>query len=276
MKRRIISIAFLVFALILTLVLAFTLVVKPNQQGKTQNSIALSAPPFVGEAQAQDSPEAFNIGAYLDQEAGISAYFKASSINLNSVRSLFRTIELETEDYIIGSIPIANYVEYYDVHVYVNKDGWILAYYLKQDPAAKIVHIKAGTITTTHLKNVVSLVAATAGSPFTDVTYYDFRFPTANRMLLVYEDPDNGNDFTILLPTSFVISERSFSLYEQYSYRRFYINGVEIPKIYDGGYGGTAFGLITASQLMQNVTYTISLYTGNLGALVIVYMEPVP
>ncbi len=193
MKRRTISIAFLVLALILTLVLAFTLVVKPGQQAKTQSSIALAAPPFVGEAQAQDdSPDAFNIGAYLDQEAGISAYFKASAINLNSVRSLFRTIELDTEDYIIGSIPVTNYLEHFDVHVYVHKDGWILAYYLKQDPAAKIVDIKAGTITTTHLKNVISLVVAAAGSPFTDVNYYDFRFPDATQMLLVYEDRNNG------------------------------------------------------------------------------------
>ena len=49
------------------------------------------------------------ISSFLDDEAGISAYFDASAtIDLNDVRSLFRTIEVETADYIIGSIPVSD------------------------------------------------------------------------------------------------------------------------------------------------------------------------
>jgi hypothetical protein len=273
MKRRIISIAFLVFALILTLVLAFTLVVKPDQQAKTQSSIALVAPPFVGEAQAQDSPEAFNIGAYLDQEAGISAWFKGSAINLNSVRSLFRTIELDTADYIIGSIPVTNYLEHFDAHVYVHKDGWILAYYLKQDPVAKLVDIEAGSITTTLLKNAVSTVTAAAGLPFTDVTYYDFRYPYATHMLFVYENSADGNDFTILLPSSYVITERSFSGFCGGCGVSFYIDGVPIPKKYDGGSYESSYGVITADKLLQDVTHTVKIDYGQC-TLVIEYKVP--
>jgi hypothetical protein len=265
MKRRIISIAFLVFALILTLVLAFTLVVKPDQQAKTQNSLALKAPAFVEEAQAEDSPEAFNIGAYLDQEAGISAWFKGSAINLSSVRSLFRTIELDTADYIIGSIPATGYVEHFDVHVYVHKDGWILAYYLKQDPAAKIVDIHANSITTTKLKNVVSLVSSTAGQIFSDVFYYDFRNPAATNMLFVYEDNANGNDFNILLPSAYGILERSFSVSYQFN-----LNNVQLPEIFSGD--AADYGIITPGQMAQDVTHKIEV--NNAGVLVIIYRVP--
>ena len=86
-------------------------------------------PGFVRNAQASTSD--FDIAAKLDVEAGISAWFKSpDAINLNQVRSQFRTIELETTDYIIGSVPVAGYLETADAHVYVHRDGWILAYYL--------------------------------------------------------------------------------------------------------------------------------------------------
>jgi hypothetical protein len=61
------------------------------------------------------------------------------SITINSVASLFRTIEVSTTDYIIGSIPVPNYPETEDAHAYIHKDGWMLAYYLKVDPVGKIV-----------------------------------------------------------------------------------------------------------------------------------------
>ena len=36
-----------------------------------------------------------------------------------------------------GSAPVGTYHESQDVHVYVNKDGWIMGYYLAGDPAGK-------------------------------------------------------------------------------------------------------------------------------------------
>ena len=58
-------------------------------------AVALQAPLFVNIARAaQANPAAFDLSAYLDQEAGISAYFHSpDAINLNLVRGQFRTIE---------------------------------------------------------------------------------------------------------------------------------------------------------------------------------------
>ena len=186
-------------------------------------SLRLEAPTFVRTAYAQEHPDAFDLGAYLDQEAGISAYYKsASAITLSQVRSTFRTIETETADYIIGSVAVTNYAEEnFDAHVYVHKTGWILAYYLKTDPVSKIIDVRGQTINATKLKAVISIVAGAAGAPFTDVTYYDFRYPNATNMLFVAEDDNNGNSFTITVPSTYGYFERGWAAYDELVRRLF-------------------------------------------------------
>ena len=170
----------------------------PTLPGNSETT-ALQPPTFLKAAHAADNADVL---ARIDEEAGISAYYKTpDAITINQVRSVFRVIETETADYILGSVAVPNYVEHYDVHVYVHRTGWILAYYLRVDAVSKILDVVAQTISTTKLKTVVSTVAITAGAPFTDVTYYDFRYPNATHMLLVAEDDVSGNTFTIKLPS---------------------------------------------------------------------------
>ena len=86
-----------------------------TQAAKGPTSLTLKAPPFVSVAKAADAA----VTSTISDEAGISAYFQTPSpITLSSVRGKFRTIELETTDYIIGSVPLKDYPESYDVHVY--------------------------------------------------------------------------------------------------------------------------------------------------------------
>lgn len=107
------------------------------------------APPFIGVAGAAEtaggggggggaSPRAGT--SFLEEEAGISAYTNVGeAINLGNAKTAFGTIEYETSDYIIGSVPLPDYAETEDVHAYVHKDGWVVAYYLEDEPVAKIV-----------------------------------------------------------------------------------------------------------------------------------------
>ena len=91
---------------------------------KAGNVLDLRAPQFIAQAEP-NSTDSF-IGDKLDAEAGISAYYKApDTIDLNQVAPVFRTIEISTTEYIIGSVAVPNYPEHYDVHVYVNTNGWI-------------------------------------------------------------------------------------------------------------------------------------------------------
>ena len=89
----------------------------------------------------------------------------APPINLDSVADQYATIEARTDSYIIGSVAVPQYNERHQVHVYVHKDGWIMAYYLKTDPVAKMVDIKAygGTTISTKFDTILSLFASEAG-----------------------------------------------------------------------------------------------------------------
>jgi hypothetical protein len=255
-------------AVCLTLLAAFGAGRPPASTGNQPGEFNLVKPEFVTEAYAANSP----IGMYLDEEAGISAYYNSGfTINLSSVRSAYRTIETETADYIIGSVAVPNHVEHFDPHVYVHKDGWIMAYYLRPDPIGKIIDVRGSTISSTLLKTVVGIVASHAGVPFTDVTYYDFRYPNATKMVLVAENAAVGDKiFSMEIPSSYGYYERGWSVCCNGA-GHFNLNGVSDPnKIYDANYH--RYGTITASQLLANVEHSVYVSYGY-GVLIIVYRE---
>ncbi len=245
----------------------------PTGAGQT---LQLVAPPFVRTAYAQENPTVFDLGAYLDQEAGISAYYKSpNAITLSQVRSTFRTIETETADYIIGSVAVTSYPEHFDAHVYIHKTGWILAYYLRTDPTSKIIDTNSHALNTTNLKTVVLTVAAAAGVAVMDVTYYDFRYPNATNIVMVAEDHINGTSFTISVPSTYAYYERGWALYDDYSSRDFYFDGTNRPNqaYWDGN---TGYGTMTASQVLPDTTHTVSIsYEGySYGVLILEYQVP--
>ena len=268
MKIR--KVAILIGAMTICIVMAF-LVFSPTQKAKADNVLDLTKPQFLLQMQA-NSTDSF-IGDKLDEEAGISAYYKApDAIDLDQVRSVFRTIELETANFIIGSVPVVNYTENFDTHVYVNTNGWILAYYLREDNVSKIVDIYNNIINTTKFTTVIATVASAAGAPFTDETYYDFRYPNATNMLLVYEDGTNGNDFTIQIPSTYGYFERGWALHDIDCWVAYFV----LDDIYllDAPYTNNCmyYGEITASQLLPDVTHTIRVETN--GVLILIYRVP--
>ncbi len=238
-----------------------------------EQSLRLEAPPFVHIAYAQEQPTDFDLGAYLDQEAGISAYYKSpDAITLSQVRSQFRTIETETADYIIGSVAVPNHDENYDVHVYVHTTGWILAYYLRPDPVSKIIDMYNVTINSTRLKTVVAIIAGAVGAPFTEASYYDFRYPNATHLLLVLEDSGNGNDFTIQIPSSYGYFERGWALRNRGCPNTTYfkLDGVSL---FEGWQCETMnYGSISASQFLPDVPHTIAV--DDEGVLILIYRVP--
>jgi hypothetical protein len=259
--------------LLLVLFLVITTIAYRPGRASNQHEVSLSRPSFLDVAEAAEMPGGGPIGEMLDEEAGISAWYEApGTIDLDQVDDVFTTIELQTSSYIIGSVDVPNYPEAYDVHVYVHVDGWILVYYLQDDPVSKIIDAQAQTIDTTLLKSVASIVAGAAGQPLTDVTYYDFRYPNATDLLLVAENllDNSGNDFTIEIPSSFAYFERSFALWDHTEIEYFRVDGTDMPRIYWDG--ETAYGTITAAQLSPDTSHDIQV--DDYGVLVIVYRVP--
>lgn len=239
-------------------------------------TLELEKPSFVqaaAESGVESAPS--EVRAMLSEEAGISAYKQTSGgINLNDVRGLFRTIETETSNYIIGSIQVPNYVEHFDVHVYVHVDGWILAYYLNDEITSKIIDTVAETIATTKLETALSTVAAAVGEPTTGMKYYDFRYPNATNILLIAENDDDGKDFTITLPSEYAYYERSWTTRKASGYsEKFYIDGVLQPTDYNSS--TIAYGPIYSSTLTLDEPHNIEIGSYNYyGVLVITYRKP--
>lgn len=225
--------------------------------------------------------------SFLVEEAGISAYTNVGeAINIEKAKSAFRTIEYETEEYIIGSVPLPDYPETEDVHAYVHKDGWVLVYYLKDEPAAKIIdwndYGRDEKIKGTKLEDAISVICNNAGVPIGDIKYYDFRHPNADKLMIVADAIwSSGTDtFRIKLPSDFVFYERSFSHYCKkrsgyYTDSRMYIDGNQISHTSEGG---TNYGLILPTQLSLDQFHTIkitgsSYNIGAFGAIVLIYRE---
>ncbi len=256
--------------------LALGLISQPAQPASGKGVLPLQAPSFINVAHTEGaSPTAAS--AIVD-EAGISAYFQAPvSITISSVVSLFRTVEFSNTDYIIGSIPVPNYSITYDVHVYVHKNGWALAYYSNTDPVSKIFDWKSYdgmNINTTLLKNVLSLVAVTAGSPFPGPTYYDFRYPNATNLMLIAKV--GGGSFQINVPGTYVYYERGWSLYANAYGLSWWLDGAQIAS--GAGTGWLSQGTLTAAQFLPDTNHTIEVrlgdYGSGFGGLALTYRVP--
>ena len=255
-------------------------------EGGRSDTRSLVAPRFIeiaGAAEVEGGGVAAAGTSYLEDEAGISAYTNVGEeINLANARTAFRTIEHETEEYIIGSVPLPDYAETEDVHAYVHKDGWVVAYYLEAEPVAKIVdwedYSTTEIITGTKLEDGVSIVCNAAGVPIIDLKYYDFRYPNADKLMIVADASwTTGEDtFNIKLPSDFVFYERSFSHYfggGSYDFSRMYIDEDEIS--YIASAGGTKYGLLSPTQLSLDTFHTIEIRgdADAFDAILLVYRE---
>ena len=225
-------------------------------------------PPFTAEAAETNT--------FPEDEAGISAYTNVGqNIDLDDVKSVYRTIEYECDEYIIGSVEISGYGETEDVHVYVSKDGWILAYYLKDDPAAKIIDwldYSEGKIST-KLEKALAKVCDAVGLPLLDVKYYDFRYPNANRLMIVADYIDCGEDtFRIKIPSDFAVYEASWSFREIDPYCTNWLKIDEKELIKNPGCGKDYYGKLSSTQLEPDVFHIVSVGSGY-GGLVLIYKE---
>ena len=154
--------------------------------GGEKGVIPLMPPPFTGIAGASPTGSVISQAntSFLEEEAGVCAYTKLTPpVNLTTAKTAFKTIEYECEDYIIGSVAVSG-TESEDVHVYVSKDGWLVAYYLKEDPFPKILK-NLMNFDDNKLKDALKKVCDALWVSLPTVNYYDFRYPNANKIMII-------------------------------------------------------------------------------------------
>jgi len=100
--------------------------------------ISLVAPPFIGVAGAAEA--AGGGDAFPEDEAGISAYVNLGQpIDLEQVASIFDQINETSATHVIGMVPIPNFGGNTHPHLYADTNGWIVAYFTKDEPASMIM-----------------------------------------------------------------------------------------------------------------------------------------
>lgn len=223
--------------------------------------------------------------SFLEEEAGISAYSQVSNVDLDAAEDAFKNVEKKTEDYIIGSVALPDYGESDDVHVYVDINGWMVAYYLKQEKVSKIIdwkHYLCGAITTTKLETALGKVCDAMYTYLTYVKYYDFRCPNGTKIMIVTDEEATRyatETFRIMVPSDHPMYSRTWShAISSEGEGNIKIDGATLNSFgYSGGWQ-IAEGNITASQLFPDVFHEISLYHGYRGtsyiAIVLIYSEP--
>lgn len=156
--------------------------------------------------------------SFLETEAGISAFTQVANVDLDLAENAFKNVEKKTTDYIIGSVALDDYPETDDVHVYVDITGWMVAYYLKEEKASKIIdwkHYTGGQITTTKLGAALGKVCAAASTSLPYIKYYDFRVPNATKMMIVVDEAEGQygdcDTFRLMVPSTYIMYDRTWS-----------------------------------------------------------------
>lgn len=242
-----------------------------DRAAQPDSARALVRPAFIPAAGAQVEGGS----GFPEDEAGISAYFDAgTTINLNDVRGVFGTIDDETSQYIIGEVPLPGYEEWMGVHVFVHVDGWAVAYYRLEDPAAKMVDIRGYNSSgefNTNMETVLTLVANSAGFALPPISFYHFQYPNATHFTVVAEHQGN---FQVELTSAYAYFERSGALYNDGSCCGFgyVINGTII---FSCGQNTQCFDFIAPSELPADILHTVSI-NGQSDDLALVLLYRIP
>ena len=169
------------------------------------------------------SMPAFAQGVPSDQfpqnEAGISAYVNlAQEIDLDRARTVFKGIEADENEYLIGIIELPNLAEDMWPHAYVSKSGWLMAYYSKTEPTSKLMQwsgFQRDVITTTTLKDaLITMCQKMALDPSkvdSDMSYYHFQYPSATKLLIALDTTDGEDTFQFTIPPRLSLYEASWS-----------------------------------------------------------------
>jgi len=242
--------------------------------GDVREGFALVQPAFA---------QGFPAGRFPMSEAGISAYVKVNqSVDIAKARTFFRGIQAEGDGYLIGIVELPGLREELWPHLYVNKDGWFLAYYSKYDPASKLMPwngYQGGPVATTTLRDALvqfttqlfasMQMAFSFSASEKDLHYYDFRYPEARAFVLAVDVvlPNQEDSLRYAIPSAVMTYESSWAHYAEgvhgYDSTESKVDG---STLYKGG-GGTyyASGLLGEQFLIKEKPHTASISQGRDG-----------
>ncbi len=181
-----------------------------------------------------------------------------------------RTVETLTAEYVVGSVELEGYNDSHDVHVYVDAEGWIIAYYLADEKPSKIInwisYSEGNPISDTKLSVALTGICESMSVLPSNIKYYDFRYPDATKLLIV-ADSEEGfrltETFMIKIPSGILPYSRTWSLYVVGNHSgSISIDGVEL---HNAPATSINEGDITLNQLSFDEYHEISLFNNENG-----------
>jgi len=239
----------------------------------------------------------FNTGynadaSFLEDTAGISASAELGPVNLELAETAFKNIEIRDNEYIVGSVALDGYDESFDVHIYLTSSGNIVAYYLNDVPASKIVDwvgYSGGEMTLegSNLEDAMTNVCQTIGQALPSVTYYDFRYPTATNFEIIADEElsRTHETFQYQIPLTHIIQEASWSFASSVANASYSndnvlrIDGVLINLHNNPPLGWTiTYDIIPSTYLSKEVFHEVDIHNDSVGydaytAIVFIYNE---
>ena len=169
--------------------------------------------------------------------AGISAYTNiGKQINLSLAEEAFKGVEFRGDDYVIGIVSVSG-SEDDDVHVYVQKDGWIVAYYPEHQLVPKIIKDLMNPADN-KLEDALNKVCEKLNVTSFQINYYHFKYPEANAMLIAGDklwkcsEGCACNAFNIIVPSNITVYEICWYFWtDRAGSTELYVNGEKIVSI---------------------------------------------
>jgi hypothetical protein len=160
--------------------------------------------------------------AFPAQSAGISAYVKIDQpvrITEALTKAFYRVIDVSAS-HILGTVQVSHFAGNVYPHVYIDTDGWFVAFFLATEPTALVIQWLGDTnnpsaaIKTT-LETALETVAKVARITLPKPSFYDFRFPEANKMLILLSVlPSEGTKaMYIKIPNEYKLFLSSYFFY---------------------------------------------------------------
>ena len=220
---------------------------------------------------------AFAQGIPADQfpmnEAGISAYVNANEgIDLGKARTLFKGVEADTGNYIVGTLELPGHTEEMWPHVWIDKSGWILAYYPKTEPTSRIMQwygYQRDVIGTTTLRDtliqICQKLAIGLSNLDADMHYYHFQYPEATKILIAVDTASGNDTFKFTVPSGITLYDTAWSHYGAgvsggYPWTE---SKIDSARLYRGGHGTyIACGTVEGQYLTPGTPHIVAIERG--------------
>jgi hypothetical protein len=164
--------------------------------------------------------------SFPQSEAGLGAYINTGQVvNLEKLKAICSKVEIVGDNYIVGIIPISDWGGNIDVHLYADRDGWLVAYLKKSDPISMVMqwgtsdpdNPTISVIGSNTLMDALKKAGDAAGAKIIadGVGYYDFEFPNADRMMIIanVQATAGSSVFQIEMPNALMLFEAAYYHY---------------------------------------------------------------